>query len=151
MFISLLIFPWCVGVRRNITKHAAPFPWSLLTSMFFVGQLLGESVARTVTNECLGEWNKDHQRMMVDPNVYDHSEFKVISNCCYNNCCRTNCGTFTWIYLNLPDYLNLPKFTWFYLNLPEFTEFCLTTHEFTGIYLNLPEFTSIYLTLTQFT
>ena len=36
-------------------------------------------------------------------NVYDCSEFKVISNCCYTNCCRTNCGHFTCIYLNLPE------------------------------------------------
>ena len=54
--------------------------------------------------------------------VYDRSEFKVISNCCYTNCCHTNCGNFyfywpefTWIYLNLCEfnlnYLNLPKFT----------------------------------------
>ena len=47
--------------------------------------------------------------------VYDCSEFKVISNCCYNNCCHTNCSHFTCIYLNLP------KFTWIYLNLPKFT------------------------------
>ena len=36
--------------------------------------------------------------------VYDRSEFKVISNCCYTNCCRTNCGHFTCIYLNLPEF-----------------------------------------------
>ena len=28
-------------------------------------------------------------------NVYDHSEFKVISSCCHTNCCRTKCGHFT--------------------------------------------------------
>ena len=33
--------------------------------------------------------------------VYDRSEFKVISSCCYNNCCRTNCSHF---YLYLPEY-----------------------------------------------
>ena len=44
--------------------------------------------------------------------VYDHSEFKVISNWCYTNCCRNNCGHFTCIYLN---------FTWIYLYLPKFT------------------------------
>ena len=37
-------------------------------------------------------------------NVYDRSEFKVTSNCCYNNCCRTNCGHFTFIYLYLPKF-----------------------------------------------
>ena len=47
--------------------------------------------------------------------VYDHSEFKVISTCCYNNCCRTNCGHFTCIYLNLPDVTRI------YLNIPEYT------------------------------
>ena len=26
--------------------------------------------------------------------VIDHSEFKIVSNCCYPNCCRTNCGNF---------------------------------------------------------
>ena len=36
--------------------------------------------------------------------VYDRSEFKVISNCCYNNCCRTNCSHFTRVYLNLPEF-----------------------------------------------
>ena len=40
--------------------------------------------------------------------VYYCSEFKVISNYCYNNCCCTNCSDFTWFYL---IYLNLPKFT----------------------------------------
>ena len=33
--------------------------------------------------------------------IYDRSEFKVISNCCYNNCCCTNCSHF---YLYLPEY-----------------------------------------------
>ena len=33
--------------------------------------------------------------------VYDRSEFKVISNCSYNNCCRTNCSHF---YLYLPEH-----------------------------------------------
>ena len=36
--------------------------------------------------------------------VYDRSEFKVISNCCYTNCCRTNFGYFTCNYLNLPEF-----------------------------------------------
>ena len=26
--------------------------------------------------------------------VYDHLEFKIISNCCYPNCCPTNCSNF---------------------------------------------------------
>ena len=45
--------------------------------------------------------------------VFDRSEFKVISNCCYNNCCRTNCSSFTCVYLNLSE------FTWISLNLPK--------------------------------
>ena len=26
--------------------------------------------------------------------VYDRSEFKVVSNCCYSNCGHANCGNF---------------------------------------------------------
>ena len=37
-------------------------------------------------------------------NVYDCSEFQVISNCCYNNCWSTNCIHFICIYLSLPEY-----------------------------------------------
>ena len=66
---------------------------------------------------------------ILGSNVYDHSELKVISNCCYpNGCypnfCHTNCGNFTWIVMNLTytlNYLNLPWFTRSYLNLPKFT------------------------------
>ena len=47
--------------------------------------------------------------------VYDCSEFKVVSNCCYTNCCCTNFGNFTGI-----DW-NLPEFTLYYLNLTQFT------------------------------
>ena len=90
--------------------------------------------------------------------VYDHSEFKVISNCCYNNCCRTHCGhftcipKFTWTYLNLPEYnlicQNMPEFTWtyrIYHILSEFILIYMILPEFTWIYLNLPKFTWIYL------
>ena len=45
--------------------------------------------------------------------VYDRSELKVISNCCYTNCCCTNCG----LLVNLGK---LPEFTRIYLNLLEF-------------------------------
>ena len=36
--------------------------------------------------------------------VYDHLEFKIVSNCCYPNCSRTYCGHF----VNLGD---LPEYT----------------------------------------
>ena len=85
--------------------------------------------------------------------VYDRSEFKVNSNCCYNNCCCTNCGNFTCIYLNLPYipkftwiYLNFPKFYWIYLNLPDYQNL----PDFTWIYMNIHELTKIYLKIPEF-
>ena len=41
--------------------------------------------------------NKDHPEYDGSLDVYDHSEFKIVSNCCYPNCCRTNCIQFQMI------------------------------------------------------
>ena len=77
-------------------------------------------------------WNKDHQRIMVDP------MFMIIQNISsFLNAVTPTAVTptavillkFTWIYFNLPKiYLNLPEYTWIYLK-----------------YLSSPGFTRIYL------
>ena len=59
-----------------------------------------------------------------------------------------NLHEFTWIYMNLPEFILIekkPQFTWISLtlvnpNLPEFT----------WIYQNLPNFTWIYLQIPKF-
>ena len=96
-------------------------------------------------------------------NVYDSSELKVISNCCYTNCCFPNCchtnfGNVTWIYLFFSEFtiihLILPKFLWFtrsYQCLPEFTLIYLNLSKYDWIYLFLPVFICIYLNLPALT
>ena len=90
--------------------------------------------------------------------VYDHLEFKIVSNCCYLNCSRTNCGHFvnlgnlpkhTWIYLNF--FLNLPEFTRLYLNLPELIGICMNLPNMAWNYMKLLEITWKYLKLPRLT
>ena len=40
---------------------------------------------------------------MMENDVYDHLEIKVVSNCCYPKCVRANCGQFEkgfWVNFN---------------------------------------------------
>ena len=127
---------------RNLGVASFFWGWPVQDSAFFVD-------SRPIRK--FGGGKKDQPPCRSD--VYDHSEFKVISQCCYTNCCYpncscTNCDHFTWIYLSLPVftciYLNLPVFTWIHPNLHKFTWIYLNLPEFTWIYRNGPEWTWIY-------
>ena len=113
-------------------------------SPFFLDWTLGKVGTGGRTDlRCLKQGSSENDGRS---DVYDCSEFKIVSNCGYPNRSRTYFGNFANLG-NIPEYtariyLNLPEFTWNYLKLPNFTLTNLNLPNFT---MNLPDFTWFYL------
>ena len=113
-------------VRDLISENEGKFCgkggfWGVYSDIYYVPRSYGS--------------NKDHKRMMVDPNLPEFTWFTRIYH---------NLPELSWIYLNLQEftgiYRNLPESTGNYLNF-------LNLPDFAWIFLDLPKFTSIYLNL----